>query len=75
MQDAFGIVALVALVPLISIQLVGIMYKYRRENYFGVPETKVVETDDIIIFPKKPTTKSEVWYGKYSFKYYDRWKK
>ena len=60
MQDAFGIVSMVALIPLIAIQLVGIMYKYRRENYFGIPETKVAETDDIIIFPKKSSTKSEV---------------
>ena len=51
---------MVALIPLIAIQLVGIMYKYRRENYFGVPETKVTETDDIIIFPKKSEAKSEV---------------
>ena len=56
MQDAFGLVSMVALMPLITIQVVGIMYKYRRERYFEEEQVKthgVVEKDDIVVFPKK----------------------
>ncbi len=54
MQDAFGLVALVALMPLITIQVVGIMYKYKHDKYFEDELKERLEaSDDIVVFPKK----------------------
>ncbi len=44
--DAFGIVALVALAPLIAVQIMGLVYKYRSEKAYGDKEAL---SDDIII--------------------------
>ena len=55
MQDAFGLVATVAMMPLITIQLVGLAYKYRTklkidfENEEGFAKAYA---DDIIVFKK-----------------------
>ena len=38
MTDAFGVVALVALTPLIAIQIMGLVYKFRTRNAAVVPE-------------------------------------
>ena len=53
MTDAFGVVALVALTPLIAIQLMGILYQYKLklEESAAVQETEVLYVmDDIIEF-------------------------
>ncbi len=53
MTDAFGVVALVALTPLIAIQLMGILYQYkmRLTDRQMVQETEVLDVmDDIIEF-------------------------
>ncbi len=46
--DAFGVVALVALSPLITIQLMGVIYKYRSRALSDVKDT--VEPDTIVEF-------------------------
>ena len=46
--DAFGIVALVALAPLIAIQIMGLIYA-RRERAASIPREMMEETDDDIV--------------------------
>ncbi len=59
LQDAFGLISMVAMMPLIVIQIVGVMYKYKRDKYFKEAEIDVLEkNDDIIVFPKKQIVKS-----------------
>ena len=56
MTDAFGVVALVALTPLIAIQLMGILYQYKlrtEDKVAVVEETEILAVDamdDIIEF-------------------------
>ena len=38
LQDAFGVVAMVAMMPLISIQAVGFIYRIREEKVSQQPE-------------------------------------
>ena len=45
MTDAFGVVALVALTPLIAIQLMGIVYQYRLRAEGQMPVQEAVFTD------------------------------
>lgn len=52
-QDAFGVVAMVAMTPLITIQVMGVIYKYRSEHTedSGLVEASYLDTwadDDII---------------------------
>ena len=51
MPDAFGVVALVALTPLIAIQVMGLVYKFKvnkaKKNITSVSEIPV-ESDEII---------------------------
>ena len=51
MTDAFGVVALVALTPLIAIQLMGLLYKFKlkksKKNVASVSEIPV-DSDEII---------------------------
>ena len=55
MKDAFGLIAMVAMMPLITIQLVGVAYKYRSKLKIDfeigarVPKE---QADDIIVFKK-----------------------
>ena len=44
MTDAFGVVALVALTPLIAIQLMGLVYKLKTGK--GTPTERAVIADD-----------------------------
>ncbi len=51
MKDAFGLVAIVALMPLITIQIIGAVYKYKSmlvEN-----EKQAAIDDEIIVFKRK----------------------
>ncbi len=49
MTDAFGVVALVALTPLIAIQIMGLVYRIKLKN--TVPDTTVIDdySDEIVI--------------------------
>jgi len=51
MTDAFGVVALVALTPLIAIQLMGLVYKFKTDKQQRMAEQTVVlpDDDDIIV--------------------------
>ena len=51
LQDAFGVVALVAMMPLVSIQLVGLFYEHKQKR---TKETTVVYGDYDIV---------EIWEG------------
>ncbi len=44
-QDAFGVVAMVAMTPLITLQILGAVYKY-RSNHLEVPDTEPVSYID-----------------------------
>jgi hypothetical protein len=41
-QDAFGLVAMVAMTPLIAIQIVGLVYRIRAHSQTAVPETPAI---------------------------------
>lgn len=49
MQDAFGLVAMVAMMPLIIVQIMGVIYKMKMKNQI----VKEKEDDEIIIFKRK----------------------
>ena len=51
MTDAFGIVALVALTPLIAIQIMGLNYRFKlnRQLKFTTPDHMIPKNSDIII--------------------------
>lgn len=42
--DAFGVVAMVAMAPLIAIQVLGIVYKIRIKKHASVAESEIIET-------------------------------
>ena len=46
--DAFGIVALVALAPLIAIQIMGLIYAHKSKTIVS-PDMEVSDTDDDIV--------------------------
>ena len=54
LQDAFGVVALVAMMPLVSIQLVGLFYERKQKR---TKETTVVYSDYDIV---------ELWEGEHA---------
>lgn len=49
MTDAFGVVALVALTPLIAIQLMGLVYKYKAAKKASVQPAVIADDSDMII--------------------------
>ena len=50
LEDAFGIVAMVAMTPLIAIQVLGVVYRIKtRKAAKAVPVPETAETDDEII--------------------------
>ncbi len=49
MTDAFGVVSLVALTPLIAIQIMGLLYKIKLAKLEGTTETIIPENDNAII--------------------------
>lgn len=51
MQDAFGLVAMVAMVPIIMVQGMGLIYKFKSEKQ--VQKVEGAEEDDIIEFKRK----------------------
>ncbi len=53
MTDAFGVVALVALTPLIAIQIMGLVYQIKTQKYekISTPEFAIPDdSDDIVVF-------------------------
>ena len=60
MTDAFGVVALVALVPLIAVQVMGIQYKRRMTAAEGIAEQVVIvdESDEILEFEEEDADES-----------------
>ncbi|MDL2217750.1 DUF1538 domain-containing protein [Christensenellaceae bacterium OttesenSCG-928-M15] len=48
MTDAFGVVALVALTPLIAVQIMGLIYKYKTKGAAAVEETIETMEEEII---------------------------
>ena len=44
-ESAFGVVAYVAMTPLITIQILGLIYKYRQAHSPSVPESETFETE------------------------------
>ena len=57
MQDAFGLISMVAMVPLIAIQVVGINY-FRKSKNNKVDSKDSRKEDEIIVFPKKVVVKN-----------------
>ena len=51
MTDAFGVVALVALTPLIAIQIMGLQYQIERRRQRGLvkPDSMIPEDGDVIV--------------------------
>ena len=49
MTDAFGVVALVALTPLIAIQVMGILYNIKLSKIKGITEPAMPDNDNAII--------------------------
>ncbi len=51
MTDAFGVVALVALTPLIAIQIMGLQYslKTRKQMKLATPDNMIPEDSDVIV--------------------------
>lgn len=48
LRDAFGVVAMVAMMPLISIQAVGFVYGLKAKTVSAVPEKKKYNDYDIV---------------------------
>ena len=48
-QDAFGIVAMVAMTPLITIQMLGLLYKLKTKKLNTPPAEEMLPADDDII--------------------------
>lgn len=46
--DAFGIIAMVAMTPLITIQIMGLYYKHKQKSTSEVPIKETTEDDEII---------------------------
>ena len=46
MTDAFGVVALVALTPLIAVQIMGLSYKHKLSKMHDAAVVETVYTDD-----------------------------
>ncbi len=53
MTDAFGVVALVALTPLVAIQIMGLVYQIKTRQAETIPAEPVpvsIDSDDIVVF-------------------------
>lgn len=58
MQDAFGLISMVALMPLITIQIIGIIFKKSQSNITNTIEK--VSDDEIIVFKRKMITEESI---------------
>ena len=50
LTDAFGIVAMVAMTPLITIQIIGLVYQFKTRRAPAVAEVHAVQDEEIIEF-------------------------
>lgn len=57
-SDAFGVVALVAMTPLITIQILGLVYKIRSSKQ-GAAVTEAVEAEEVLETPAVGESESE----------------
>ena len=57
MMDAFGLVALVAMMPLITVQIMGLIYVIKTRAAEAVPETIYADDDVIELWEVKPQSK------------------
>ena len=55
MKDAFGLVAMVAMMPLIIVQGMGLIYRIKTKEKLA--KTHLEEEDEIIVFKRKITPK------------------
>ena len=55
MKDAFGLVSMVAMMPLISIQIVGIIYASKKKQVIKEENEIKHDNDEIIVFKRKNT--------------------
>lgn len=53
MKDAFGLVAMVAMMPLIVVQFMGVVYKMKMKKANIAVEQIEIDEDEIIVFKKK----------------------
>ena len=53
MKDAFGLVAMVAMMPLIVVQIMGIVYKIKQSKIKPKEIIENVVDDEIIVFKVK----------------------
>ncbi len=53
MKDAFGLVAMVAMMPLIIVQLMGLLYKEKMNKVNAQGKQVETEEEDIIVFKRK----------------------
>lgn len=53
MKDAFGLIAMVAMMPLIVVQTMGLVYKLKQNKLKSIQKTDASVEDDIIIFKVK----------------------
>lgn len=57
MKDAFGLVAMVAMMPLIIIQIMGLIYKFKISKVEKFAKQTQQDDDDIIVFKRKIISK------------------
>ena len=50
LTDAFGIVAMVAMTPLITIQIIGLVYQFKTRRAPAAAEVHAVQDEEIIEF-------------------------
>lgn len=53
MRDAFGLVAMVAMMPLIVVQVMGLVYKIKSQKMAMMPKEDIIDDQDIIVFKRK----------------------
>ena len=58
--DAFGVVAMVAMAPLIAIQILGIVYKIRVSKTASAAESEIIEIDTAAVATLPTSDKDEI---------------
>ena len=55
LTDAFGIVAMVAMTPLLTIQALGLIYQHKQKAEETVQELPAADEDEIIVLEEDET--------------------
>ena len=59
-EDAFGVVAMVAMTPLITIQILGLIYKFKQAKLPAVESSEEIISEEIVeISSEQPDTADE----------------